>query len=75
MAADLDLPRSIICHSHWTIENLKMSKSRGNVVDPFNLLKDYSPEGIRYFLLRQAVPHADTSKFKHNFFKITKLDQ
>lgn len=64
MAADLQLPRSFICHSHWTIEDLKMSKSRRNVIDPFQLLEHYSSEGIRYFLLRQAVPHSDTSKYK-----------
>ena len=62
MAAGLDLPESFICHSHWLIQDLKMSKSRGNVVDPMKLLDPYTAEGIRYFLLRQATPHQDASK-------------
>ncbi|XP_053205172.1 methionine--tRNA ligase, mitochondrial-like [Panonychus citri] len=59
LAAKLELPKRIICHSHWTVDGVKMSKSRQNIVDPFNLLQTYSQEWIRYFLLRQAVPHDD----------------
>ncbi|XP_071798311.1 methionine--tRNA ligase, mitochondrial-like [Asterias amurensis] len=59
MAAGLSPPKSIVCHSHWTMGNFKMSKSRGNVVDPFDRLKTYTPDGLRFFLLREGVLHSD----------------
>lgn len=62
MAANLDPPKSLLCHSHWTVDDLKMSKSKGNVIDPFDKAKLYTQEGLRYFLLRQGVPDSDGSK-------------
>ena len=59
MAADLELPKKILCHSHWTVDGTKMSKSKNNVIDPENLMDLYTIDGIRYFLLREAVPHSD----------------
>ncbi|CAG7731979.1 unnamed protein product [Allacma fusca] len=59
LAHGLELPRKILCHSHWTIDNTKMSKSLGNVVDPFELKNKFSCEAVRYFLLSQGVPHSD----------------
>ena len=59
MAADLELPKKILCHSHWTVDGTKMSKSKGNVLDPNQLIDQYTVDGIRYFLLREAVPHSD----------------
>ena len=41
----------------------QMSKSKGNVVDPFDRISRYSSDGLRYFLLREGVPHSDGSKF------------
>ena len=63
IAAGLEAPRKILCHSHWTISDLKMSKSKGNVVDPFKKADHVTSEGLRYFLLRQGLPHQDGSKF------------
>ncbi len=40
-----------------------MSKSRGNVVDPVRRLEKYTPDGLRYFLLKEGVPHSDGSKY------------
>ena len=34
MAAGLELPKRILCHGHWLMDNKKMSKSLGNVIDP-----------------------------------------
>ena len=39
-----------------------MSKSKGNVVDPIDQIKKFSSDGLRYFLLREGVPHSDGSK-------------
>ena len=41
-----------------------MSKSLGNVVDPFRAAKQFTTEGLRYFLLKQGVPQDDSSEFK-----------
>jgi len=61
LAADLPLPKSIICHSHWLVDNAKMSKSVGNVVDPMSLRDRYTADGLRYFLLREGVLGKDGS--------------
>lgn len=55
IAAGLELPKRIVVHSHWTMNNTKMSKSKGNVVDPVELTKHYDPYLLKYFLLRQGV--------------------
>ena len=40
-----------------------MSKSRGNVVDPFDRIEKYSSDAVRYFLLREGVPHSNGSRY------------
>lgn len=62
IAAGLEPPRKLLCHSHWTVDNKKMSKSVGNVVDPFAMSDKYGTDGLRYFLLREGTPHSDASK-------------
>ena len=52
MAAGLPLPRTVLAHSHWTVEHAKMSKSRGNSVNPFEALCVYGVDTMRYFLMR-----------------------
>lgn len=64
IAADLEPPKQLLCHSHWTVDGQKMSKSKGNVVDPMQRAEQYTTEGLRYFLLREAVLHRDGSKLK-----------
>ena len=59
MAAGLELPRAVRVHSHWQVDGAKMSKSKGNVVDPRDVINRYGVDGLRYFLLREGVPHSD----------------
>jgi len=40
-----------------------MSKSRGNVVDPFDRLAAYSADGLRYYLMKDGVAHSDGSLY------------
>ncbi len=59
LAAGLPLPKTIMSHGWWTIEGEKMSKSRGNVVDPYAVVEELDRHGIgvdgfRYFLLREV---------------------
>lgn len=52
MATGLELPRSVIAHAHWTMKQEKMSKSRGNVADPFEAMAEWGVDGLRYYLMR-----------------------
>ena len=50
MALDLPLPRQILTHAHWTLGRSKMSKSTGNVVNPFFALDRFGVDTMRYYL-------------------------
>jgi methionyl-tRNA synthetase len=62
MAAGLPVPKRIFAHGWWTIEGEKMSKSVGNVVDPFDLVATYGLDPVRFFLLRE-VPFGNDGDF------------
>lgn len=53
MSAGLPLPQQIFAHGWWTHAGEKMSKTRGNVVDPTAIVAEYGPDPFRYFLLRE----------------------
>jgi methionyl-tRNA synthetase len=55
MAADLPVPECVFGHGFWLAAGEKMSKSRGNVIDPFVLNDVFGPELMRYYLLREMV--------------------
>ncbi|GLI54259.1 methionine--tRNA ligase [Thermodesulfovibrio yellowstonii] len=54
MALGLPLPRNIFAHGWWTVEGKKMSKSLGNVVNPWEVIKKYGVDAFRYFLFREV---------------------
>ncbi|KAI0977499.1 tRNA synthetases class I (M)-domain-containing protein [Xylaria arbuscula] len=51
MALDLPLPKQVLSHGHWLMSNQKMSKSIGNVVNPFFALDRWGVDTMRYFLI------------------------
>lgn len=55
MALGLPLPKQVFGHGWLLFDAEKMSKSRGNVVDPVALIEEFGPDPLRYFLLREVV--------------------
>lgn len=53
MALDLPLPKKVYGHGWLIVDGDKMSKSKGNVIDPIGLIEEFSADAIRYFLLRE----------------------
>jgi len=53
MAADITPPKMVFSHGWWTMEGEKMSKSKGNVVDPYQVTDEFDADAFRYFLLRE----------------------
>ncbi|KAL8734107.1 MAG: hypothetical protein Q9181_003296 [Wetmoreana brouardii] len=54
LALDLPLPKRILTHAHWTLGREKMSKSTGNVVNPFFALERFGTDVMRYYLVRDG---------------------
>lgn len=48
------VPHAVFAHGFFTFAGLKMSKSLGNVIDPVQMAEKYSPDALRYFLLREV---------------------
>ena len=71
MSAGLPPSRQILIHGFITSGGVKMSKSLGNVVDPFELTKSYGADAVRYYLLREFSPFEDgdftIEKFKERY--------
>ena len=61
MALDLPLPKHLAVHGWITFNGQKMSKSLGNVVDPFVLGERYGADAIRYHIMREMALGADSS--------------
>ncbi len=57
-----EIPRTVFAHGWWTVEGKKMSKSLGNVIDPYGVVEEYGLDEVRYFLLRE-VPFGQDGDF------------
>lgn len=62
MAAELPLPKRVFAHGWWTNKEQKISKSLGNVIDPYALVEEFGLDAVRYFLLRD-VPFGSDGDF------------
>lgn len=65
MALNLPLPETIFAHGWWTVDGEKMSKSRGNVVDPNKMIDQFGADAFRYFLFRE-VPFGQDGDFSQS---------
>ncbi len=62
LSAGLSLPKSLYVHGYLTVDGKKMSKTVGNVVDPFELVQKYGVDPVRYYLLRE-IPSGEDGDF------------
>lgn len=67
MALDLPLPKKVFGHGWLLMKDGKMSKSKGNVVDPVKLIQRYGLDALRYYLLRE-VPFGSDGVFTPESF-------
>jgi methionyl-tRNA synthetase len=61
MAAQLELPERVFIHGYLLMDDHKMSKSLGNVLDPFKVMDLYGTDALRYYLLREVAFGQDGS--------------
>ncbi len=54
LSAGIELPKQVFAHGFLTVKGEKMSKSVGNVVDPFALVDEFGSDAVRYFFLREV---------------------
>ncbi|WP_231861866.1 methionine--tRNA ligase [Neorickettsia sp. 179522] len=59
MAANLKTPDVILAHGWWLNDGEKISKSLGNIIDPFELISEFGVDPIRYFLIREITVGKD----------------
>lgn len=67
MSSDFPLPHTVYGHGWWLKDETKMSKSKGNVLDPHVILRTFGPDPLRYFLLRE-IPVGRDGNFSHEGF-------
>lgn len=67
MALGLPLPKQVYGHGHFMMKDGKMSKSKGNVIDPKLLIERYGSDALRYFLLRE-IPFGQDGVFTPESF-------
>jgi methionyl-tRNA synthetase len=68
MGGGIDVPAKVFAHGWWTVEGEKMSKSKGNVVDPFAICEQFGVDQFRYFLMRE-IPFGGDGDFSTEALK------
>ncbi len=68
MALNVELPQKVYAHGWWTVNGEKMSKSRGNIINPVEIVNNYGLDAFRYFIFRE-VPFGQDGDFSIEMFK------
>lgn len=66
MALDLPLTKQFLTHAHWTLNNEKMSKSLGNVVNPFYAMDRFGVDTIRFYMVHEG-GIVDDARYENSF--------
>ncbi len=74
LSAGLDLPKELFVHGYINMGGEKMSKSLGNVIDPFELAQKYGADAVRYYLLKQIHPLEDSDFTIEKFEEVYNAD-
>jgi len=74
MSAGLPLPTHLFTHGFITVDGTKMSKSLGNVVDPFTIINNYGLDATRYYLAREIPEHDDGDYSDHRMRQLITSD-
>lgn len=74
MSAGLPLPDRVFGHGHLTKDGQKMGKSTGNTLDPFELVKQYGPDAVRYYFLKEIEFGRDGDFNQTRFINILNAD-
>jgi methionyl-tRNA synthetase len=59
MAAKYPLPRQFLVHGHWICDGSKMSKSKGNVISPFEAMSTWDADILRYYMIKEGGTDGD----------------
>lgn len=73
-ALDIEPPKMVFAHGWWVLGGLKISKSRGKVIDPLSLIDKYGLDAYRYFLLREVPFGLDGTYSEEAFIARTNSD-
>lgn len=74
LSAGLELPKSLFVHEYFTVNGQKMSKTLGNVIDPFELIEKYGAEALRYYFLAKFSPFSDGDFSENKFIEVYNAD-
>ncbi|OGY88752.1 MAG: methionine--tRNA ligase [Candidatus Komeilibacteria bacterium RIFCSPLOWO2_01_FULL_45_10] len=74
LSAGLPLPKELFVHGYITSGGEKMSKSLGNVINPFQLVEKYGADAVRYFLLKYVHPFEDSDFTIEKFEEVYNAD-
>ena len=74
LSAGLEPPKSVFIHGYITVEGQKLSKSLGNVIDPYEVVRKYGTDAVRYYLLRAIHPTADSDFSIKRFEEVYNAD-
>lgn len=61
LSAGISLPKQVLIHGWWTVEGDKMSKTLGNVIDPFEMSREYGSDVFRFYLMYNAHMGSDSN--------------
>ena len=73
-SAGLALPKQLFVHGYLTVNGAKMSKTLGNVIDPFTFIEKFGSDAVRYYLLKEIPSDADGDFSEKRFKEIYNAD-